>query len=208
MTLRRFNGIKDGDGGEMGLFDYGWKIGISFKTDVSTLAGGVEQRVSRYETPIRKYTVPFGDKQMADLNKIYKFFYDHRGKALAFLFLDTNSDMLWEVKSEDIDSSVGFINKIFLPFENVYPLDLAEGSFTFTTEDVRVVVDSVDRTTDMTFDRVANTITFTADKPADTSIIEVQYLYYSKVRFDTDDLQLEERINRYGNTTIPLIEVK
>lgn len=198
-------------------YDYGFKFGFNFKTDISQTIGGGEQRRGRWLMPLRKYSIPYNDKAILKLKDMYMFLYEHRGALADFLFYDTNSRMKWLIESGYKAISNSAVDKIYLPVRylvpksydiganipEVYPSNLTLN----LTEDVLIYVNDIQRTTDTTIDANRGEITFTANKPASTAKIEVEYAYLTRVR-STDNFDITENTYSIGTTALELTEVR
>jgi len=91
---------------------YGTSGGPSFKTTVVEMDNGTEFRISRWDTPRRRYNVGFNVKSRAQLNEIQAFFIARRGAAYGFRFKDwvdftTASDGVSSPSHTDQEIGVG-----------------------------------------------------------------------------------------------------
>lgn len=198
-------------------YDYGYEFGFNFKTDISQTIGGNEQRRARWDKPLRKYAIPYNNKYITDLKKMWQFIYAHRGAYESFLFFDNNSRMTWVVEDGFKVISVGAVDKIYLPVKylnkkaysfNNFPEEYPSVGFTLNlTEDVIIKVDNVQRTTNTTINSTTGEITFTASKPVSSSVITVEYAYYTKVRA-SDNFKITENNYNLGGTSLELTEVR
>lgn len=196
------------------VFDYGYTANWSFKTDVSTLIGGGEQRRSRWTEKLRKFTLPYNNKSITNCIAMLQFFDEHKGQYESFLFFDSNSRMTWTIPLEYKIASGTSVTKIYLYDRYIKKTNLASFPTTYTTpspdftSDVIVTVDSISRTTGMTLDPDEGSISFTSDYPTTASAINVTYENYIPVRFATDNMDLSEVNYNLGNFSIQLVEVK
>lgn len=202
MSDRRFNG----ESGEIMNFDYSWKTSWEFKTDVSETIGGYEQRRARWSKPLRLYSIPFNYKSATSTNTLKKFFYDHQGQYDSFLFYDPGSRTTWTIPAGSKVTSGSAVTSIYLPFQNIYPLDttptFGEGN------NVRVWVSGTEVTTNMTVSAANGTISWSASHPTSTQVIQVEFEYYVRVRFSSDIIEASEERHNLHSTTIELKEVR
>lgn len=200
MSDRHFSG----EAAEVMFYDYGWKVKWEFKTDTSNTIGGYEQRRARWTYPIRSYTVTYNSKTLTNLNVLRQFFFDHQGSYDSFLFYDPNSRMTWTIPTGSKVTSGTAVTKVYLPFRNVKPLNTTP---TFGT-DIRVYVSGTERTDNMTVDQTAGSISFTTTYATSTQKIEVNYEYYTRVRFNQDTIESTEKTYNLQDVSIELIEVR
>ena len=67
---------------------YGSQAGPGFKTNIIELAGGAEERVSRWSQPRHQYNISYGIRTYDDLYTVKRFFMARRGALQSFLFKD------------------------------------------------------------------------------------------------------------------------
>ena len=194
---------------EIMFHDYGYKTTWTYKTDISTMAGGGEQRRARWERPLRRYLLPFNNKTIVNLQTLLSFFHDHKGSYESFYFWDNDCRYAWTVLPGYKSISTGNVDYILLewrPISLTLPL-----SFTNTpnlTTDVIVRVNGTQRTTNITLDAVSQKITFSGTKPLSTDVITVEYSYLTRVRFATDIAELTGVVYNVGSATLELQEVR
>lgn len=203
MSERRFNG----ESGEIMNFDYSWKTSWEFKTDISETIGGNEQRRARWSRPLRIYSIPFNNKTTANMNTLKKFFYDHQGQYDSFLFYDPSSRNTWVIPDGSKVTSGTDVKKIYLPFQNLYPLD-STPSYGTASANVRVYVSGTEVTSNLVFSATTGVITWTYGFPTSTQAIQVDYEYYVRVRFNSDTIEVTEQRHNLQSATIELKEVR
>jgi hypothetical protein len=189
--------------------DYGYKTTWIYKTDISTMSGGGEQRRARWEKPLRRYMLPFNNKTIPNLQTLLAFFHDHKGAYEAFYFWDNDCRLNWTVLDGYKNISGGNLNYILLewrPISLTLPLSLS--NVPNLTTDVVVKVNGTHRTANLTLDAVNQKITFSGTKPLSTDVITVAYSYLTRVRFATDIAELNGTFYNLGNSTIELQEVR
>jgi uncharacterized protein (TIGR02217 family) len=67
---------------------YGSSGGPAFNTAIIRTDSGSEQRVARWEAPLRRYNLGYGIKSLDDLYAVQKFFIARQGPAFGFRFKD------------------------------------------------------------------------------------------------------------------------
>ena len=170
------------------------------------MIGGNEQRRSRWSRPIRIYSIPFNYKSTENMNTLKKFFYDHLGQYDSFLFYDPSSRNTWTIPTGSKVTSGSSVTMIYLPFQNIYPLS---GTATFGSgSDIRVWVSGTEVTTNMTVSATDGTISWSASHPTSTQVIQVEFEYYVRVRFNSDTIDITEQRHNLQSTTIELKEVR
>lgn len=190
--------------------DYSYKIGYNFKTEISQSIGGTEQRRARWDAPLRKYTLPFGNRYIPDIKTLMQFFYDRKGMYESFYFFDPTARMAWTIPSTSkIGSPIDYVILPFRPVINANTLPYAVlVSTNIALFNVVVKVDGITRTTNMTIDPVLGIIYFSAPKPLAASVITVEYDHLVRVRFNTDLAEFSEITYNVGNVNFELIECR
>lgn len=192
------------------MYDYGYKTAWNYRTDISQLAGGGEQRRARWDSPLRKFTLPFNNKTIPKIQALIAFFHDHKGAYEPFYFWDNDNRATWTVPAaykEITGSSVDAINTEWRPIIKVEtPIDLTHTP-NFTT-DVIVKIDDTQRTTNMTINAANGRITFDSSKPSSASVITIEYSHLVRVRFSTDVAELTGVNYNLGATNFELTEVR
>lgn len=190
-------------------YDYGYKTAWSYKTDVSTMTGGGEQRRARWEKPLRKYSLPFNNKTILKLQTLIAFFHDHKGAYESFYFYDNDCRFAWTVPpgyKKITSGSVDYIITEWRPIAAALPANI-DTVPNFTT-DIIVKINGTQRTTDISVDAANHKITFSGTKPLSTDEITVEYSYLTRVRFSTDTAEMTGVNYNLGNTFIELVEVR
>lgn len=190
-------------------FDYGYKSAWNYKTDISQMVGGGEQRRARWEKPLRKYTLPFNNKAIPKLQALLAFFHDHKGAYDSFYFYENDCRFAWTVPvgyKKITSGSVAYIITEWRPIAVALPVNLATVP-NFTT-DIIVKVNGTQRTADISVDADNYKITFSGTKPLSTDVITVEYSYLTRVRFSTDIAELTGVNYNLGSTTLELVECR
>lgn len=203
-------------------FDYGYKGGTTFKTIVSQLYGGGEQRLAQWSRPLRKYSIPFNNKYIPNIYALLNFFEAHKGQYETFYFYhpDTKKDWLvtdgYKVIS---NNSVDKIYTIYRPFINpsIAPLNISnalniQNDITITVDGVQwyngAVIPVIGTISGITLNNATGEIAFTVTKPASNAIITLNYPHLIRVRFSSDVSEYTESTYNVGSTSFDIIEVK
>jgi len=191
-------------------YDYGYRVAWQYKTDISQMSGGGEQRRARWDRPLRKFILPFNNKTIANIQKLIEFFHNHKGAYEPFYFWDNDNRYTWTVTDGNKEISGGLIDAINLEWrpviKPVIPINIS--TTPNFTSDVIVKVNGEQRTANMTLYNTQGRITFDADKPASTAIITVEYSYLVRVRFATDAAEMTGTNYNLGGMNIELSEVR
>lgn len=190
----------------------GARGGPERRTDVVTLAGGGEQRNSRWQHSRRRYNAGYGVKSRADMAAVLAFFEERRGRLHGFLWRD------------GLDHSSG--GAVPLPTDQLIGTgDASRTSFQLTKRygasfdpylrpiskpvagSVRVAVAGVERTSGWSVSTSTGVVTF-AVPPASGAAITAGFLFDVPVRFDTDRLDVElTSFDGAEAPSIPLVEI-
>lgn len=193
-------------------WDYGWSESTSYKTDISQLSGGGEQRRARWEQPIRKFKLPFNNKYIADLKALMQFFRDHKGQYESFYFYNPNGRVIETIDSNHKEAPSNIVDHIHLrnsPVFNASVRPFAVSASTAVADyNIVITVAGTPRTTNMTIDSANGVIYFTSNKPAKTDVITVEYDYLIKVRFATDMAEYSETTYNVGSASIEITETR
>lgn len=185
--------------------------GPQFKTIVTTLASGHEQRNIQWSQSRAKWDIGYGlshlkeGKSQSYLNKVIEFFYARRGQAVGFRFKDwtdysvnnqligVGDDLLQDFQIVKIYNSTGVSYTRILS-------KIVENSETVTINDIE--------TSNYTIDY--NTGIITLNSPlALGAILKVSCEFDVPVRFDTDELDITAVTSDAGFIgSIPIIEVR
>ncbi|MDD4292202.1 MAG: DUF2460 domain-containing protein [Clostridia bacterium] len=190
-------------------YDYGWAVSVNFRTDVSQLGGGGEQRRARWEFPLRRFKIPYNNKYITNLKKLIQFFIDHKGQYESFYFHDTTSRQTETIASTYKQGDP--VTKIFLihkPVVNAteYPIVLRTSS-DISLYNVIVKIDGIVKPNNqMSIAPLTGEISFTSNQPNASQEITVEYDYLTRVRFATDIAEFTENTFNVGSSSIELAE--
>ena len=91
------------------LPDFVFEENIEFETLITKFENGVEQRRSKRNTPIRKWTLQFHNRTLSELNSIKAFYSARKGAYEEFNWVNPNDSIEYDVRFEN-DNFV-FLNK-------------------------------------------------------------------------------------------------
>ena len=77
---------------------------VQYKTLVSEFENGVEQRRRKWENPLRKWTLRFKHRTLADMNNVRDFFMSKYGALTAFT---------WTNPNDSVENTVRFVEDSF-----------------------------------------------------------------------------------------------
>jgi uncharacterized protein (TIGR02217 family) len=176
--------------------------GPGFKTTVTTLANGMEQRNQEWSTMRGQWNVGYGIQTLSSLQAVYNFFIGRRGQARGFRFKD------WQ-DYKAVEQPVGTISGVDTrrQLQKVYD-DETNPYFRKITHPVAgtliVYVDSL-ATEDYTL-LENGVIEFASDPGAN---VVATFEFDVPVRFDTDDLRIQLQHFDAGQApNISIVELK
>ena len=204
---------------------YGASSGPGFKTLITSLRSGAEERVSRWSNPRRRFNFSFNDEDHSDAAEIANFAILRNGAEFGFRIRDwsdynsTQSGVSAELGGADPssdDQSIGTGDGSKTQFQLVkrYEDSIAPTKIRKIEKPrastVLVSVDGVEQTegTDYTVNTATGVITFDAGSvPADLSSIRAGFEFDTPVRFTKSvDEWLEIAINDYNNAVVSNLE--
>lgn len=220
-----FHEVRLFDGTDHGA-EYGSEGGPSFRTIVTELPGGGEQRVNRWSTPRRRFNIGYAIRSQRDLYRVYEFFMLRGGAANGFRLKDwvdyastaygtTHLPNDSAVASDDQGIGTGDGSEVDFQLTKTY----TDGSYTHTrtiekpvSGTVVVEVNGVAQTegSDYTVDYTTGIVTF-GTAPTAGHAVKAGFEFDVPVRFDitTDEFRVQIKAFETGGTpTIPLVELK
>lgn len=187
--------------------------GPGFKTTITTLSSGFEQRNIDWEKARGRWDISYGLDDKTNLETTLAFFYARFARAHTFRFKDW-TDFEIGVDATDTEQTIGTGTGSQTQFQasRLY----TSGAFNYVRDitklvsgTVRVFLDGVEQFADFTIDLITGVITFTAGAPAGGVVVGLISEFDVHVRFDIDQLDLRAFFDgNYSMPEIPLIEVR
>ena len=182
-------------------YERGARGGPQFKTTVTTLASGHEQRNGDWQRARGRWNIGYGVQSKADYYEIFDFFLARQGRLYGFRFKD------W-VDFEATDEPIGTGNASDTEFQLIKTY--GSGAYTY----VRPITKPVDGTLTVYLDAVATTA-YTVDNdtgvitfdsaPGNAVAITATFEFDVPVRFTEDDLEIALQYVEAGS--VPSIEI-
>lgn len=176
--------------------------GPGFKTTVTTLANGVEQRNQEWSTMRGQWNVGYGLQSLTALQTVYEFFISRRGRARGFRFRDWAD---YKAVEQTVGTVTGEANqrqlqKVYGSGETVYTRTITHP----VADSLTVYVDTL-ATEDYTL-QPNGILLFGSDPGAN---VVATFEFDVPVRFDIDDLRLQLQHYDAGQIpNIPVVELK
>ncbi len=194
--------------------------GPGFKTTVTPLGSGLEQRNIDWSKVRGKWDIGYGimDEESvileATLNALQHFFYTREGRAHSFRFKDWSDFKIGDYLNPTTDNQsigIGDTVEVAFPVFKRY----SDGGVTYDRPLTKLVVgrvivlfDNVVQVACFTIDYITGIITFSGP-PAGGVNVQVALEFDTHVRFDTDHMQLDILRHTVGSwPNIPIIELK
>lgn len=160
----------------------GIQINLAFSNTILTNSSGVEQRIVRWQDPIRTYNFARRILTVAELNSIQNFFNQTQGAASSFLYFD---------RSDNSDYGTGYLYP--MPDGNRTQFQLVKLYTVGPNVHFRVITQpkTITKINGLTtgWTLGSNGQITMATPPAAGSWIPAQYTFYVPVTFDSDELQ-------------------
>lgn len=180
-------------------------IGPSFRTQITTLQSGAEQRNIQYEFPRLMIDAGYGAQDKDNYRRVLEFFYARQGRARGFRFKDWTD---YEITNQIIALGDG----VRTQFQAVKTYE--SGSVSFSRPIVKpigstfiVTVNGAVQTP--TIDDTTGVITFSSAPGVGLPIAIQSGEFDVPVRFDTDMLQVSALWERVGTIpNVPIIEIR
>jgi uncharacterized protein (TIGR02217 family) len=190
----------------------GARGGPERRTDVTTLAGGGEQRNSRWRHSRRRYNAGYGIKSRADMAAVLQFFEERRGRLHGFLWRDGLDHSSGGALPTALDQAIGTGDGSRVTFQLTkrYGANFDPYLRPITRPvmgSVRVAVGGVELATGWTVDGATGLVSFVVP-PAMGAAVTAGFLFEVPVRFDTDRLDVElHSFDGAEVPSIPLVEI-
>lgn len=203
----------------------GSKGGPGFKTDVTKLDSGAEQRVARWESALRQYNVRYGIKSWNQLKAVYEFFLSMKGAAYGFRYkdwidfssgpLNTSGDEIFSTTTAfDCVIGVGDGTTKTFQLKKTYTNTLVPVVRNITKPvagTVKIAVGGTQISTGWSVDNSTGVVTFTT-APGDGVLIQAGFEFDVPVRFGDDvDTAFHISLDDFNSGSIDditLIEVR
>ena len=186
-------------------YERGARGGPGFKTTVTPLASGQEQRNGDWQRARAKYDIGYGVEDKADYTEILNFFMARRGKLYGFRFKD------WaDYEATDVQIGVGNGSDTEFQLIKIYE----PGAYQYTRYIYKPVaatlVVKLDGTPTTAFTLDADNGVVTMDSaPSAAVVVTATFEFDVPVRFDTDDLDIALLHVEAGSIpSIPIIELR
>lgn len=185
-------------------------------TDIVTLAGGAEERNSRWAHARRRYNAGYGIKSRADMLAVLAFFEERRGRFHAFLWRDALDCSSHPQGSEPtpVDQALGTGDGVRRQFQLVKRYGASFDPYLRpitrpVAGTVRMAVAGVERAASaFEVDALTGRVTLDA-APASGAAVTAGFVFDVPVRFDIDRLDIElTGFDAADAPSIPLIEVR
>lgn len=186
------------------------------RTEIVTLGSNRECRNARWAQSRRRYEAGYGVKNLTQLSKVIHFFEERRGRLYGFRWRDRldYASCLPGKTPTPLDQNIGVGDGAQRSYQLIKTYG---GSFAPharrilkpIAESLRVAVDGVEKTNQITLDATTGVITFPlAATPPPGAAISAGFLFDTPVRFDIDYLEVDlEAFEAGAIPKIPLIEL-
>lgn len=186
------------------------------RTEIITLGSNRESRNARWAHSRRRYEAGYGVKSLAQLARVLDFFEERRGRLYGFRWRDrldhascppgmTPTPLDQPIAIGDGGQRVFQLIKTyggsFAPYVRRITKPVAES--------VRIAVDGVETTSQVTLDSTSGIVTFSSSAtPAPGAAISAGFLFDTPARFDVDYLEVDmEAFTAGAIPKIPIIEI-
>ena len=177
--------------------------GPTFSTALVETSGGFEHRNINWAHARMRYNLAPAIRTEEDLEFILKFFRAHKGRAIGFRFKDWTD---FKASNTFIATADGTSNTFVLckryeaaPYEDIRRIHKP------VPNTVKIYLDGIAQTAEVNYE--SGLIKF-AEPPAVASKITADFEFDVFVRFDTDDIIINNDLEMINNLVIPLIEIK
>lgn len=186
-------------------YERGARGGPGFKTTITTLASGHEQRNGDWQRARGRWNVGYGVRKRSDFISIYEFFLARNGRLFGFRFKD------W-LDYEVVDQQIGVGDSSDTQFQLIKTY--TSGSQTYTRPVYKPVASTLSieldgsPTTAFTLDDATGVVTFDS-APGMGVVITATFEFDVPVRFDEDDLEIALQYVEAGSVpSIPIVELR
>jgi len=186
------------------------------RTEIVTLGSNRESRNARWAHSRRRYEAGYGVKNLAQLARVLDFFEERRGRLYGFRWRDRldHASCPPGMTPTPIDQNIGVGDGAQRVF---HLMKTYGGSFAPylrritkpVADSVRIAVDGVEKTTQITLDPTTGAVTFfDSATPPVGAAISAGFLFDTPVRFDVDYLEVDMEAFAAGAIPkIPIIEI-
>jgi uncharacterized protein (TIGR02217 family) len=189
----------------------GARGGPERRTDVVTLAGGGEERNSRWRHSRRRYNAGYGIKSRADMAAVLAFFEERRGRLHGFLWRDGLDHSSGGPVPTALDQEIGTGDGVRTAFQLIKRYGAAFDPYLRPIRkpvagSVLVAVGGVEAG-GWTLDETTGLVSFAVPPMAGASVT-AGFLFDVPVRFDADRLDIElSSFDGAEVPSIPLVEI-
>ncbi|WIJ24366.1 DUF2460 domain-containing protein [Devosia sp. RR2S18] len=189
----------------------GARGGPERRTDVVTLAGGGEERNSRWRHSRRRYNAGYGIKSRADMAAVLAFFEERRGRLHGFLWRDGLDHSSGGPVPTALDQEIGTGDGVRTAFQLIKRYGAVFDPYLRPIRkpvagSVLVAVGGVEAG-GWTLDETTGLVSFAVPPMAGASVT-AGFLFDVPVRFDTDRLDIElSSFDGAEVPSIPLVEI-
>jgi uncharacterized protein (TIGR02217 family) len=176
--------------------------GPGFKTTVTTLANGAEQRNQEWSTMRGQWNVGYGLQSLTSLQAVYEFFIGRRGRARGFRFKDWADYKAVEQPVGTVagDATRRQLQKVYGDTENPY-------TRLITLPVASTLIVYVDTLATLDYTLLDNGVIDFVSDPGPNVVATFEFDV--PVRFDTDDLRVQLAHFDAGQApNIPIVELK
>lgn len=176
--------------------------GPGFKTTVTTLGNGAEQRNQEWATLRGQWNIGYGLQSKATLDEVNQFFIGRRGRARGFRFKDWNDYKAVEAPVGTVagDATKRQLQKVYPDAENPY-------TRTITLPVAGTLTVYVDTVASEDYTLLDNGVLEFGSDPGDSVVATFEFDV--PVRFDIDDLKVQLANYNAGQIpNIPIVELK
>lgn len=185
---------------------YGMTGGPTYKTDVTELVSGYEQRNNVWTNGRCQYNVSHGLKNSTQVTTLLNFFRARKGKAYSFRFKDWSD---YKVTAGAIGT--GDAATTVFQLVKLYTSGTTTETRTITkpvSGTLKIYLAGVEQPSGWSCDYTTGLVTFTS-APGSSVAITATFDFEVPVRFDTDEMNLSVDLPNYSSWgNIKLIEVK
>ena len=186
------------------------------RTEIITLGSNRESRNARWAQSRRRYEAGYGVKSLAQLARVLDFFEERRGRLYGFRWRDRldHASCPPGMTPTPIDQPIAIGDGAQRVFQLIktYGGSFAPYARRITkpvAESVRIAVDGVESTSQVTLDSTTGVVTFSSSAtPSLGAIISAGFLFDTPARFDVDYLEVDmEAFSAGAIPKIPIIEI-
>lgn len=186
------------------------------RTEIVTLGSNRESRNARWAQSRRRYEAGYGVKNLTQLARVLDFFEERRGRLYGFRWRDRldHASCPPDVTPSALDQTIGVGDGSQTSFDLVktYGGSFApyrRRIFKPISETVRIAVNGVDKTAQVTINTTNGVVTFAPGAtPPVSATIAAGFLFDTPARFDADYLEIDmEAFEAGAIPKIPIVEL-